>query len=93
MHVPGLDPAVDYPLDVYVVRLRAPHAVAMCTGSRAALPPLPGIEKLRPWTSREATSAQQPPRCLVIVRSGAVGVEMATAWQALGSTRRALRGP
>ncbi|MEU0946453.1 NAD(P)/FAD-dependent oxidoreductase [Streptomyces canus] len=67
------------------VRLRARHAVAVCTGSRAAVPPLPGIEGLRPWTSRDATSAQQPPGRLVIVGAGVVGVEMATAWQALGS--------
>ncbi|MGW5606449.1 dihydrolipoyl dehydrogenase family protein [Streptomyces sp. NPDC003753] len=67
------------------VRLRARHAVALCTGSRAALPPLPGIEKLRPWTSREATSARKPPRRLAVVGAGVVGVEMATAWQALGS--------
>ncbi|MGP4012961.1 dihydrolipoyl dehydrogenase family protein [Streptomyces sp. 4N124] len=67
------------------VRLRARHAVAICTGSRAALPSLPGIENLRPWTSREATSAQRPPQRLVIVGAGVVGVEMATAWQALGS--------
>ncbi|MFG2855417.1 dihydrolipoyl dehydrogenase family protein [Streptomyces mirabilis] len=67
------------------VRLRARQAVAVCTGSRADLPPLPEIENLRPWTSREATSAQQPPRRLVIVGAGVVGVEMATAWQALGS--------
>ncbi|MGP4045937.1 dihydrolipoyl dehydrogenase family protein [Streptomyces sp. 2A115] len=67
------------------VRLRARHAVAVCTGSSAALPALPGIESLRPWTSRDATSAQQPPQRLVIVGAGVVGVEMATAWQALGS--------
>ncbi|MFG2356921.1 dihydrolipoyl dehydrogenase family protein [Streptomyces sp. NPDC048521] len=67
------------------VRLRARHAVAVCTGSRAALPDLPGIDTLRPWTSREATSAQRPPGHLVIVGAGVVGVEMATAWQALGS--------
>ncbi|MER6687183.1 dihydrolipoyl dehydrogenase family protein [Streptomyces olivaceoviridis] len=67
------------------VRLRARHAVAVCTGSRAALPDLPGIGTLRPWTSREATSAQRPPGRLVIVGAGVVGVEMATAWQALGS--------
>ncbi|BBJ46994.1 hypothetical protein SSPO_097120 [Streptomyces antimycoticus] len=67
------------------VRLRARHAVAMCTGSRAALPPLPGIEILRPWTSREATSVQRLPQRLMIVGAGVVGVEMATAWQALGS--------
>ncbi|MEV6762608.1 NAD(P)/FAD-dependent oxidoreductase [Streptomyces sp. NPDC051105] len=68
-----------------VVRLRARHAVVVCTGSRAALPSLPGIEELRPWTSREATSARQVPQRLVIVGAGVVGVEMATAWQALGS--------
>ncbi|MYT71745.1 MULTISPECIES: NAD(P)/FAD-dependent oxidoreductase [unclassified Streptomyces] len=67
------------------VRLRARHAVAVCTGSRAALPPLPGIEDVRPWTSREATSARRAPGRLVIVGAGVVGVEMATAWQALGS--------
>ncbi|SCF64929.1 NAD(P)/FAD-dependent oxidoreductase [Streptomyces sp. Ncost-T10-10d] len=67
------------------VRLRAQHAVAVCTGSRAALPPLPGIESLRPWTGREATSARRPPGRLVVVGAGVVGVEMATAWQALGS--------
>ncbi|MFE7332264.1 dihydrolipoyl dehydrogenase family protein [Streptomyces sp. NPDC057565] len=67
------------------VRLRARHAVAVCTGSRAALPPLPGIESLRPWTSRDATSARKPPGRLVVVGAGVVGVEMATAWQALGS--------
>ncbi|WP_031010151.1 dihydrolipoyl dehydrogenase family protein [Streptomyces sp. NRRL F-5727] len=67
------------------VRLRARHAVAVCTGSRAALPPLPGIGDLRPWTSREATSARKPPGRLAVVGAGVVGVEMATAWQALGS--------
>ncbi|MFG2800901.1 dihydrolipoyl dehydrogenase family protein [Streptomyces pseudovenezuelae] len=67
------------------VRLRARHAVAVCTGSSAALPPLPGMTELRPWTSREATSAKRPPQRLIIVGAGVVGVEMATAWQALGS--------
>ncbi|WP_344929947.1 FAD-dependent oxidoreductase, partial [Streptosporangium carneum] len=67
------------------VRLRARHAVAVCTGSGAALPALPELTALRPWTSREATSAPRPPGRLVIVGAGVVGTEMATAWQALGS--------
>ncbi|MFE4453291.1 dihydrolipoyl dehydrogenase family protein [Streptomyces sp. NPDC056796] len=67
------------------VRLRARYAVAVCTGSRAALPPLRTTGDLRPWTSREATSARKAPRRLVVVGAGVVGVEMATAWQALGS--------
>ncbi len=66
-------------------RLTARHAVAVCTGTRAVVPALPGIEEARPWTSREATSAKEAPGRLVIVGGGVVGVEMATVWQALGS--------
>ncbi|WP_307534076.1 NAD(P)/FAD-dependent oxidoreductase [Streptomyces sp. V3I8] len=65
--------------------LTARHAVAVSTGSRAVLPGLPGIADVKPWTSREATSAQAVPGRLVVVGGGVVGVEMATAWQALGS--------
>ncbi|MFB6813880.1 dihydrolipoyl dehydrogenase family protein [Streptomyces sp. NPDC056347] len=65
--------------------LTARHAVALCTGSRAVVPDLPGVDTARPWTSREATSAKQVPGRLVIVGGGVVGVEMATVWQALGA--------
>ena len=50
-----------------------------------SLPDLPGLAEARPWTSREATSAKAVPGRLVVVGGGVVGVEMATAWQALGS--------
>lgn len=66
-------------------RLTARHAVAVCTGTRAVVPDLPGIAETRPWTSREATSAKEVPGRLVVVGGGVVGVEMATVWQALGS--------
>lgn len=76
------------------VHLLARHAVAVCTGSGAALPDLPGLADLRPWTSREATSAPRPPGRLVIVGAGVVATEMATAWQALGTEVTLLaRGP
>lgn len=65
--------------------LTARHAVAVCTGTRAVLPDLPGMADARPWTSREATSARSVPGRLAIVGGSVVGVEMATAWQALGS--------
>ncbi|MFD3473441.1 dihydrolipoyl dehydrogenase family protein [Streptomyces sp. NPDC058695] len=65
--------------------LTARHAVAVCTGTRAALPDLPGLADVEPWTSREATSAQNVPGRLVVVGGGVVAAEMATAWQALGS--------
>ncbi|WP_200261775.1 NAD(P)/FAD-dependent oxidoreductase [Streptomyces sp. HSG2] len=65
--------------------LTARNAVAVCTGSRALLPDLPGLAEARPWTSREATSATSAPERLIVVGGGVVAVEMATAWQALGS--------
>ncbi|WP_141306806.1 dihydrolipoyl dehydrogenase family protein [Streptomyces spinoverrucosus] len=65
--------------------LTARHAVAVCTGSRAQLPHLPGLADVRPWTSREATSAKEVPGRLIVVGGGVVATEMATVWQALGS--------
>ncbi|WLW50170.1 dihydrolipoyl dehydrogenase family protein [Streptomyces sp. YU58] len=65
--------------------LTARHAVAVCTGTRAVVPDLPGLADVRPWTSREATSAKAAPGRLIVVGGGVVATEMATAWQALGS--------
>ncbi|WP_329157055.1 NAD(P)/FAD-dependent oxidoreductase [Streptomyces sp. NBC_01717] len=71
--------------DGETVALTARHAVAVSTGTSAALPPIPGLDTVRPWTSREATSAYKVPGRLAVVGGGVVAVEMATAWQALGS--------
>lgn len=65
--------------------LTARHAVAVCTGSRAVLPDLPGLPGAHPWTSREATSSDRVPGRLIVVGGGVVGVEMATAWHAFGA--------
>lgn len=76
------------------VVLTARHAVVVCTGSRPALPDLPGIIEARPWTNRKATDSSEVPNRLAIVGAGGVGVEMATAWQGLGSSVLLLaRGP
>ncbi|MGW7791932.1 FAD-dependent oxidoreductase, partial [Streptomyces tricolor] len=71
--------------DGTVTTLTARHAVAVCTGTRAQLPDLPGLADVKPWTSREATSAASAPGRLIVVGGGVVATEMATAWQALGS--------
>jgi pyruvate/2-oxoglutarate dehydrogenase complex dihydrolipoamide dehydrogenase (E3) component len=65
------------------VTLRARHAVAVATGTGAFVPP--ALAGVRPWTSRDATSAQAVPGRLAIVGGGVVGCEMAAAWSALGS--------
>lgn len=63
----------------------ARHAVVICTGSRSALPDLPGMTEARPWTNRQATDSSVVPERLAVVGAGGVGVEMATAWQGLGA--------
>ena len=71
--------------DGMAVELQATVAVAVCTGSRAAVPPIPGLADARPWTSREATSAKSVPRRLAILGGGVVACEMATVFASLGS--------
>jgi len=66
--------------------LRARHAVVLATGSTPALPDIPGLAVARPWTNREATSASSAPDRLVVLGSGAVGLELAQAWRSLGSS-------
>lgn len=71
--------------DGSVRTLTARHAVVISTGSDAAIPPIPGLHEANPWTSREATSAEEIPASLVVIGGGVVAVEMATAYASLGA--------
>ena len=67
--------------------LVANHVVVLSTGSSAVIPSqIQGLVEVRPWTSRNATSAKKAPRSLAIIGDGAVACEMAYAWSALGTT-------
>jgi pyruvate/2-oxoglutarate dehydrogenase complex dihydrolipoamide dehydrogenase (E3) component len=68
--------------------LVARRAVIVAVGTRAALPPIPGLAEANPWTNREATTAGGVPERLLVLGGGAVGVELAQAWASLGSTVR-----
>jgi pyruvate/2-oxoglutarate dehydrogenase complex dihydrolipoamide dehydrogenase (E3) component len=65
--------------------LTARHAVAIATGSDAAVPDIEGLRAARPWTSREATSATKVPASLAIIGGGVVATEMATAYASFGT--------
>ncbi|MDX6582027.1 MAG: hypothetical protein QOI10_1211 [Solirubrobacterales bacterium] len=67
-------------------RLRATEAVVIATGTAAAVPPIEGLAEARPWSNREATTAEQVPGRLLILGGGVVGVELAQAWSSLGSS-------
>jgi pyruvate/2-oxoglutarate dehydrogenase complex dihydrolipoamide dehydrogenase (E3) component len=66
--------------------LEARRAVVIAVGSGAALPPVPGLRELAPWTNRQATTAEAVPERLTVLGAGAVGCELAQAWASLGAT-------
>lgn len=72
-------------VDVDGEELVARRAVVLACGSHAYVPPVPGLVEARPWTSRDATTAQHVPGRLVVLGGGVVAAELAQAWAALGS--------
>jgi pyruvate/2-oxoglutarate dehydrogenase complex dihydrolipoamide dehydrogenase (E3) component len=65
--------------------LVARRAVIVSTGSAPRIPPIPGLDDVKHWTNREATTAKEVPERLVILGGGVVGVEMAQAYASFGS--------
>ena len=59
--------------------------VVIATGSTEARPPVEGMNLPGVMTSREALSIQEPPKSVVIVGGGYIGVEFATVFRAFGA--------
>ncbi len=72
--------------DGTVRQMRARRAVAVATGTGAAMPPIPGLADARPWDNRTVTTTKEPPRRLLVLGGGAIGLEMAQAMRRLGSS-------
>jgi pyruvate/2-oxoglutarate dehydrogenase complex dihydrolipoamide dehydrogenase (E3) component len=68
-----------------VVEVEAKQAVVVATGSAPVIPDIEGLRESKYWTPREAVSAEEVPDHLIILGAGAVGTEMATLYNQLGS--------
>ena len=59
--------------------------IVIATGSRAAIPPIPGLDQV-PYHTNETIFAQmERPAHLIVIGAGPIGIEMAQAHRRLGS--------
>jgi pyruvate/2-oxoglutarate dehydrogenase complex dihydrolipoamide dehydrogenase (E3) component len=65
--------------------LTATRAVVVATGSGAAMPPIDGLDEVRAWNNREATTAKRVPASMIVLGGGPVGSELSQAWASLGA--------
>ena len=57
----------------------------ICSGSEAAVPPIPGLDKNVVMTNREILQLKELPKNLVIVGGGVIGTEFADFFNAMGT--------
>jgi len=63
----------------------AADRILIATGSKPFIPPIKGVNSVPYWTSTEALFAEQLPKHLVVIGSSVVAVELAQAYQRLGT--------
>ncbi len=60
-------------------------AVLVAVGSNATIPDdIEGLDQITPWTNRQATTARELPRSLVVLGAGPTGVEMSQVYARYG---------
>lgn len=72
--------------------LVATRAVVVATGSKAAMPPIPGLDEVEAWNNRTATTAKHVPESMIVLGGGPVGSELAQAWASLGTRVTLIEG-
>ena len=63
----------------------ASRAVVIAAGTRASVPPIPGLAGTPYWTNRGAIAATRVPASLIVMGGGAIGAELAQVFARFGS--------
>lgn len=66
------------------VRVRA-RKIVVATGSRATVPPIPGLDTVPFLTNETVFALTERPRRLIVLGGGSIGVELGQAFRRLGS--------
>ncbi len=61
------------------------RTLVLATGGRAAVPPVPGLSDVPHWTNESLFEIDEQPGSLAVIGGGPIGVEMAQAFQRLGT--------
>ncbi|MEX0625859.1 MAG: FAD-dependent oxidoreductase, partial [Chloroflexota bacterium] len=66
-------------------RILGANAILVSVGTNSTIPDdIEGLDQIKPWTNREATSTRELPRSLVILGAGPTGVEMSQVYSRYG---------
>jgi len=64
--------------------LRTSRGIVIATGTKPAVPPIPGLAGTPFWTNHEAIEAERVPESLVVLGGGAIGAELAQVFARFG---------
>lgn len=56
----------------------------LATGSETFIPPIPGLDTIDYWTSREALECKELPKSITIIGGGVIGMEFAAFYNRVG---------
>ncbi len=72
--------------------LIARRAIVVANGTTAAIPPIDGLDSVRTWNNRDATTSKRVPESMIVLGGGPVGSELAQAWSTLGTKVTLIEG-
>jgi pyruvate/2-oxoglutarate dehydrogenase complex dihydrolipoamide dehydrogenase (E3) component len=64
--------------------VEARRAIVVGTGTRAAVPPIAGLDQVGYWTNRQAVEVTELPPSLLVLGGGAIGAELAQVFSRFG---------
>ncbi len=62
----------------------AERGIVVATGTKAAAPPITGLDGVEYWTNREAVEAKELPESLLVLGGGAIGLELSQVFARFG---------